>query len=1293
MNKILATIGVLLITVLAALFAGPALIDWSRYRSTFESEASRLLGRHVRVGDQVQLRLLPTPYISFDNVRVADATGRFDTPILRMESFRMQLSTSALLTGNLVAQDVELKAPTFRLAVGRDGKGNWDGLLPPVNASTRAGSSGSFSISTVHISHGSVEAVGASEGQQWRLEDVSGDIDAAGPQGPFRFKGTYQQNGKAADLRLSVGRDDVAGKLRLKASTHGADVSAASYTFDGSVETRDGQTTLAGDLDGNFPFPAVAAALSPAPAGGFEFKSKLVANSEQAKFDEIEIAIDGAGRPQRLTGSAAVGLNPDAESQATVKSTWIDLDYLARAAVPASATEKPAKATPRDSVQGLFALAGSWPGTAGKGRIQLTIDEAVFGGGAVYALNVLANRNPNGVTIESLTARLPGQSLFSVSGEVNTLGATHFDGQVRLWGTNLATMANWAEPALRMKETSGASPYLIDTELAVDAARFSAEKLRAEVSGTTVTGAIRYVGSPQSLSIILDSNRLDLAQVIDSPVNLAGLVGLAGAPADPAAAPGSGIDLKSLLAGDTFLDLRIGHLLTAQGALHDVSAKLNRSNGRLNIPGIDVATDNGFALHVEGALQVKDDQGQGQLRMLVGVPSPEAAMNALKIAGFADDLAAAQQPLAALTPLNLAGTVELGGKSSAGETLALDGSAAGSRLRLLLRRDSGDTDWQSGQLDAAADLSNPDAEKLLEQIARGLGRSLSSGQAAASVTAAVGPQAATPSAPPGTLLLRLSGIPEDGLATRIGLATGVLDATFDGRTSYGAERELTADGSLAIAAKDANRAVRLAGLTGLVADQTGELKLAGKLHRDAAALALTEVSLAVAGVRSTGDARLVAGSPRPAFEAHVQSASLALDRWLGLLTSAASANAPAPTDIAESGQWPDKTFDFGVTQVVDAKITASAKQVVMIGGFNLEDAHVTAETAPGKLNLAVSAGRALQGDWSGRLSLEKAPAGATVHIDAALEKARLDQLGGPRGALPHPEGELAFHVGLDGRGLTPRDIVGALAGKGAFSLSEGAFAGFSSNTVDAVARISLADSAPVSADSLTRRLSEASKTGAFAFQGAKGNLTVSDGAARFDKLLVDSAQSQLEITNRVDLTRLQLASTWRLQPKPVQAGKPSLPAVQFVYQGALSDLGHIQPAVESSDLKSDLDGRKLLGEPEQSQGIWPADGSVAQGPEADSTPPVAAPLPAAAGLKQADATIIAKPDVAPIASAAAAEVLPAAGPAIGNPTATAAAAQANTGPASDATTKRTPPRPRKKKIGWAASFLQGLFGN
>ncbi len=1104
----------------------------------------------------------------------------------------MQLSTTALLSGNFVAQDVELKSPTVRLAIGKDGKGNWEGLLPALkgDSTTSNGTSAAgLALSTVHIVHGAVELVGAAEGQQWRFEDVNGEVDAAGPQGPFRFKGAYQQDGKPAELRLSVGRDDAAGKLRLKASTHAADASVASYTFDGVIETLDGQTSLAGDLEGKLPFPASATNTQAAVGGGLDLKTKIVASNERAKLTEIEIVLDSPGRPQRLTGSAVVSFNSDAASEAVLKSAWLDLDQVAGRALGAAITKPASKATLRGSLQGLFALAGGAPSLAGKGHLRLVVEESVFGGGPVNGLQMSINRTGNGLTVESLSAKLPGQSLLSASGEVNTLGSPHFDGQVRLWGTNLAAMTNWALPSMMLKELTSASPYLIDTEVAVDAARFSAEKLRAEVSGTTLTGGIRYVAAPQSLSITLDSNRLDLAREFDVPIGLATLAGFTGSAPEPNTEPGSaaGLDLKSFLAGDTFLDLRIGRLITAQGALHDVSAKLDRSNGRLNIPSIDVATDDGFTLHVEGALQVKDDQGQGQLRLLIGAPSSKAVLSALRIAGLTESVAGADKLFAALTPLSLAGTVELGGKSSTSESLALDGSAASSRLRLLLRRDAGESDWHSGQLEAAAELGNPDAERLLEQIARSLGRSL-----APSAPDVAGAAVAPPL--PGMLSLRLSGIPEDGLATRLGLTTGVLDASFDGRASFGSDLALVADGSIAINAKDANRAVRLSGLSGMIPDQPGELKLTGRLHRDNTLLALTNASVTTAGTQSTGDIKLLNQLPRPRLEANLQSTSLRIDRWLSLLAPAVGSTV-ATRDAADGSPWPDQSFDFKLTETLDTRISAGAKQLVLANGLSLDNARLSADTHPGKLDLRLQEGHALQGDWSGRAVLEKAPAGAALHLEATLDKARLDQIGGAQSAVPRPEGELALHLSLDGRGLTPRDVVSSASGKGDFSLSEGAFAGFSSNTVDAVARISLADSAALSAEAVSHRLAETSKTGAFAFRGAKGSLSIADGAIRLDKMLVDSAQSQLEIANRIDLTKLQLASTWRLQPKPVQSGKVPLPPIQFGYQGNLSDLGLVQPVIEFADLQRELEARKQLGEPEQSQGIWPVETAAAPG--------------------------------------------------------------------------------------------------
>ncbi len=1295
MNKALVTLGVLLITVLAVLFAAPAVIDWSRYRGSFEDQASSLLGRRVRVGDQVQLRLLPTPYISFDNVRVADATGRFDTPLLRMESFRLQLSVSSLLSGNFVAQDVELRAPILRLAIGRDGRGNWAGLLP--GAKTAAAGprrTAGLAIGKVHVTHGAVELVGAAEGQQWRLEDISGDVDAGGPDGPFRFKGGFAKDGKVTDLRLSVGRDDIAAKLRLKASTHAPDASSASYAFDGTLDGLDNLPTLSGDLEGKLPFPAPAQPPAGLPIAGLDLKAKLTATAEQATLDDIELVVDAPGRPQRVTGTASIGLTAEALSQAALKSTWLDLDQIAAGVIGAADTAAP-KPTPLDSLRGLLSLASGLPEVAGNGRIQIAIEETRFGGARVDNLQAALNRTGDGMHIETLQAKLPGQSLVTASGDLNSLGALHFDGNVRLWGTNLAAMANWAVPSLRLSEAGLPSTYLIDSTVSADAARFSAEKMRAEVSGTTLTGAIRFVAAPQSLSILLDSDRLDLARQFDLPINLAALIGLTGAGADdPATASAApGLSLKSLFSGDTYLDFRIGRLITAQGALHDVSAKLDRRNGRLNIPAIDVATDEGFTLHLEGALQVRDEQGAGQLRMLLGAPNMAAAASAVRIAGLPDMPTNLRLPIEALTPLSLAGTVEFGGRSSTSEGLALDGSAAGSHVSLQLHRDAGDGDWLSGQLDAAADLSHPDAARLLEQVARGLGATLSLTGAQPAPVASAGQTAAPALA--GVLTLRLSGIPEDGLATRLDFNTGAVNASFDGRTSYAAGSMLGADGALGIEAKSATTVLQLTGLGRFVPDQPGELKLSGHLHRDAKSFGLTEATALIGGAPSSGEVTLLTQSPLSKLQATVQTSSLRLDHWLGMLApklATQSVQNPTGSEVAGSSAWSDRGFDFGLTNGLEASLKASTTRLVLSDGYGLTDAHLTVESRPGKVTIALDAGRALQGDWSGRLQLERAAAGAELHLDSALTKARLDQLSGPKGGLPRPEGELALKLSLDSKGLTPHDLASAASGKGSFELSEGALAGFSSNSIDAVARSALVEPTAPPNDILSQRLADISRTGAFAFRGANGALSIADGAIRFDKMRVDSAQSQLEIANRIDLAKLRLTSTWRLQPKPAQSDKTALPAVPFNFTGALADLTTVQPAIEIADLQRDLEARRLLGEPEQSQGIWPVEVTTSQGPEAAIAPPVPAPVAAAPAIVQSAGLPLAPttPDAQAMASTSPV-------PQLATPSDTTVAANAHSQPAADAAgqvpaAKHAPPRPRKKKAGWASIF-QGLFGN
>src|SRR5688572_1944216 len=125
MNNALLYLGGILITALAVLFAVPRFIDWNSYRGVFEEEATRILGREVRVGGDVNLRLLPAPFVSFEKLRISDVGDDGGNSIIRAESFTMWLSVPPLLRGVLEAHKVELKRPVINLATNAEGTGNW----------------------------------------------------------------------------------------------------------------------------------------------------------------------------------------------------------------------------------------------------------------------------------------------------------------------------------------------------------------------------------------------------------------------------------------------------------------------------------------------------------------------------------------------------------------------------------------------------------------------------------------------------------------------------------------------------------------------------------------------------------------------------------------------------------------------------------------------------------------------------------------------------------------------------------------------------------------------------------------------------------------------------------------------------------------------------------------------------------------------------------------------------------------------------------------------------------------
>src|SRR5271169_314136 len=163
----------MIVAILTALVA-PLVVDWSRYRSAFEDEASRLSGFNVHVNGAIDARILPTPLLKLRSVE-AGVTGQ--EPRLRADTIALELSLGSLLRGEFKASEVHVIAPQVSVGLGRSGVIDWPAVSPSFET---------LSISRLNVEQGRIVFTDAASGSQLLLHDVAFDGDVRSLSGPFK---------------------------------------------------------------------------------------------------------------------------------------------------------------------------------------------------------------------------------------------------------------------------------------------------------------------------------------------------------------------------------------------------------------------------------------------------------------------------------------------------------------------------------------------------------------------------------------------------------------------------------------------------------------------------------------------------------------------------------------------------------------------------------------------------------------------------------------------------------------------------------------------------------------------------------------------------------------------------------------------------------------------------------------------------------------------------------------------------------------------------------------------------
>ncbi|MDX2307565.1 MAG: AsmA family protein [Hyphomicrobium sp.] len=1211
MNNLLLTLAGLLIVVLSALFAVPYAIDWNSYRGVLEEEASRVLGREVRVGGNVVLRLLPAPYVSVEKLRVADNATELGRPIFRAEGFTLWLSVPPLLKGILEAREVELTKPEVELALDKDGQGNWTSMAIAPGSLPFAPTT--VALQSVKVTGGAVGFTGPGGVELARVTAIDGILSADDLAGPYRFKGTVVWSGSLRDVRLTTAKRDPDGGLRFKSVVDVA-ASGNTYTFDGRIAGLDSALEFEGDLvakvtPASLALTGAASAASgaapPATAsadGLIEIRSKVSGTGKKLELGNIEISIDRGGVPQLVSGRAGAAWSDRVSLNVKLASKWIDVDRL---------TETAGAVPPLERARALFdRLVDALPSEA-DANVDLVLDQVGIGGDVMSGVAIHARRAGGNLELDDVRASLPGGTQALIDGAIeDEKGARTFKGTLALGGQSLMRFTAWGFGETPFSRLPRDGPFSVEGQLVLSDKTIELSDATAEIDAMPLTGSVLLgLGEKRRAAVSLEGQRIDLASLWPGNPGLAGLRSLVFAGVVAPSAEGATAEKSNGSAlGDVSVDIKAAELIDGDRKLRDAHVEVALAGGGLSIPRLAFMSDGGLSVDLTGGATGMPDEPKGALRGIIDAPTSEAVVTLARLVNTPADAQAIVDRAASLAPWRAGATFSFGERTPSAVDVALDGTIEGERMVLAARFDGARTNWREAPADVSASVATRDVDRLLERIA-GV-RSVPDGD--------------VPAARPGNLFFKAAGTPSAGLVAVAELDAERLSLDFNGRMSVPDLNNIAAKGDVRVDAADARGVMALAGIVlGPGAAGAGiKGKVATALENGVLTLASPDLKLGRSKVSGVVTLARETGAGSTKIDADIVADAASLPGLLGAVTgrpepvtAAMAPPAPVPASRTKRNQvavettealpaieptiWSGAPFDFRLLDSISGTVKASIRSLDIDTGVALKDARVEIALGDGAVKVERLEGAMLGGKAVSKFSLERLAAGAALNggIDIAVSSTG--------SAESHGGDEIvgdvaAMSLSFEAKALTPDALIGALSGKGDLKLGDVALKGVSPSAVGRISDLALegkvASSGPELAAALKTELdAEEFKLGKIAVP-----VRIEDGALKLDQVAVESSGGRATFDAALDLRSLKLASTWNIEgeaaaraqpsvpqadtvgapstnalPLPLDGERKTLPPVLIVFAGRLAELDGLEPSIVADSLERELLVRRM----------------------------------------------------------------------------------------------------------------------
>ena len=1139
MNNFLLSIGFLLALGLAVLFAGPHFVDWNQYRHAFEVQASKLIGREVRVGGKVSLRLLPTPILRFENVRIADQDGRFAEPFLKIKSFTMLLSVPPLLKGDVEASGIELDQPRFYLVIDDEKGPNWKGLGAGQLALPVAPKSIAFK--SIKVTDGHLVLNVSGNRQILEYDRIYTELSAAAVAGPYKLNGTYRTAGSLRRVTLATGPLEADGSMAVKSRLFNPET-GMSYSFDGDLRNGGTDPVFEGKLRAILPVTGAGLAQTangsaPVLASTAQLDARIKGDVREFKLDELTIAFESEGRPQSLRGMAKLDWQDGLALNADLRAIWLDLDRIAGFGGK--------KVLPWSVLRSLLkGFEGNWP-SADKIDVKIAVDQATLGGDVINSLIAELQKSESELRLKTLTAALPGTSHIRMSGQIVEGKDPAFIGEVTLRGRSFTRFRRWSMRDF-LETAKGDDGYFALRGM-VDASKenLTLTRLRGEYAKTVFTGrASTRFGPNARFNIFIDSDKIDLRNSLSNRVTVRTLTNLISSystsrsPAKGGAEnQDSGIKLRRFNNGR--LALKVGQLLLPDESYRDVDLDLSIKPARVDMTRVQLETFSGARLEIDGYIDSKAEIPVGRLNILLEADRLDAVRSVAGILDLPGGVIDMNSLSPELAPVRLAGVVKLGTRDGRSMEASLDGSMGTTRSTLLFRLDGKPSQWRSAQVDVVGFLKNDDGPRLLAQIF-------------SSRSDQVSPADLEGVSAPGRLALRMSGVPDKGMVSVVDLEAPGMRAEYRGTIGL-VQDKLQMEGEFLLDAQNAGNVFSLIGLDRMVSpNQRYSLNAKGLVVGEGGVFQLSEFDLRLGNADFRGEGSVEFGDNGTEVKLIAKTARISLPE---LLKPIVAAKISEPVNVsgdrrvsgnnrrrgrdrdAAEFSWPDQPFDFGLFRNVSGSLALTARTIDLGQGVAATSGQVVVDFGRDRLDFKHISGSLAGGKISASLELKRGAAGVAASAKARVRGVdlrrfrRLDSSGNvPRNASV-AQGRFDLDLDVEGRGLSPRGVVSVLKGSGVARFQDFSLMHFSPEAVEVAANAMLQARRKPKKERLEEAIIANLEKGVLRVGTRQIKLTVADGTVTLARQTLKKPATELVVRTYIDLNRLLLDSEWIITPK------------------------------------------------------------------------------------------------------------------------------------------------------------------